>query len=101
MSQAAKEQSAGQLVVIGASAGGVEALSVLVSTLPADFPAPIVIAQHLDPHRPSHLQQILARRSPLPVQTVTDRTLLKAGTIFVVPSNRDVAITDSHITFEP
>ncbi|MGN6675838.1 MAG: CheR family methyltransferase [Thermomicrobiales bacterium] len=100
MSSPAKGQSSGQLVVIGASAGGVEALSVLVATLPADFPAPIVVAQHLDPHRPSHLQQILARRSPLPVQTVTDRTMLTAGTIFVVPANRDVAITDSHITFE-
>ena len=40
-----------QLVVVGSSAGGIDALSVLVSTLPALFPAPIVIAQHLDPRR--------------------------------------------------
>ena len=39
------------LVVIGASAGGVEALSELVSVLPEDLPVPIVIAQHLDPGR--------------------------------------------------
>ena len=40
------------LVVIGSSAGGVEALATLVATLPPDFPAPIVLAQHLDPqHR--------------------------------------------------
>jgi chemotaxis response regulator CheB len=38
-----------RLVVVGSSAGGVEALSVLVSSLPADFPVPIVLAQHLDP----------------------------------------------------
>src|SRR6188472_2969649 len=50
------------LVVIGASAGGVEALAALVGTLRAPFPAPIVIAQHLDPTRPSHLGEILARR---------------------------------------
>jgi hypothetical protein len=59
-----------QLVVVGASAGGIEALSTFVATLPAGFPAPIVIAQHLDPTRPSHLGEILARRSSLPVITV-------------------------------
>ena len=54
------------LVVIGSSAGGVEALSVLVSTLPGDFPAPIVLAQHLDPSRHSNLDAILKRRTMLP-----------------------------------
>jgi two-component system CheB/CheR fusion protein len=58
----AETASASHLVVIGASAGGIEALSTLVSTLPADFPAPLVIAQHLDPRQPSHLQEILAHR---------------------------------------
>jgi len=53
-----------QLVVIGSSAGGVDALSTLVSTLPHEFPAPIVIAQHLDPTHESHLGEILARRCP-------------------------------------
>ncbi|MFI5276192.1 MAG: chemotaxis protein CheB, partial [Ktedonobacterales bacterium] len=48
-----------QLVVVGSSAGGIEALQTFVSTLPRDFPAPIVIAQHLDPKRPSHLGEIL------------------------------------------
>src|SRR5215211_5132402 len=55
-----------QLVVVGASAGGIEALSVVVAALPKDFPVPIVVAQHLDPGRPSHLEQILAARSTLP-----------------------------------
>ncbi len=50
-----------QLVVVGSSAGGIEALSVLVGSLPADLPAAVVIAQHLDPDRPSHLGAILAR----------------------------------------
>src|SRR5437588_397969 len=43
--------SNGDLVVVGSSAGGIEALSILVSTLSTDFPAPIVLAQHLDPNR--------------------------------------------------
>jgi two-component system CheB/CheR fusion protein len=59
----AEQPRISQLVVVGASAGGVEALSTLVATLPRDFPAPLVSAQHLDPPRPSHLAQIVARRS--------------------------------------
>ena len=85
------------LVVVGSSAGGIEALSGLVSSLPEDFDAPIVVAQHLDPKRESHLQEILARRSPLPVKTVTEHEPLQAGVVFVVPANRHVNITDSEI----
>jgi two-component system CheB/CheR fusion protein len=88
------------LVVIGASAGGIEALVRLVSTLPADFPAPIVIAQHLEPSRVSHLREILARRSTLTVRTVNDSETLAPGVIFVVPSNRDVEITDHAVTVQ-
>src|SRR5262245_45428171 len=72
-------EPARQLVVIGASAGGIEALSMLVGTLPEGFLAPIVIAQHLDPTRLSHLHSILARKSTLPVRTVTDTEHLEAG----------------------
>ena len=75
------------LVVVGSSAGGIGALSGLVSSLPDDFDAPIVVAQHLDPNRESHLQKILARKSPLPVKTVTEHEPLRAGVVFVVPSN--------------
>ena len=87
-----------QLVVVGASAGGIEALSTFVSTLPADFAAPVIIAQHLDPSRPSHLEQILARRAHLPVITVQDHAPLQPGTIYVVPSNSHVALTNHDLT---
>jgi two-component system CheB/CheR fusion protein len=85
------------LVVVGSSAGGIEALSVLVSALPADFSASVVIAQHLDPNRESHLGEILARRSALPVRQVAGREPLEPGVIYVVPANRHVNITDSEI----
>jgi two-component system CheB/CheR fusion protein len=85
------------LVVVGSSAGGIGALSGLVSSLPDDFDAPIVVAQHLDPNRESRLQEILARKSPLRVKTVTEHEPLQAGVVFVVPSNRHVNITDSEI----
>ena len=87
----------GDLVVIGSSAGGVEALSVLVSTLPADFPAPIVLAQHVDPSRPSSLDTILQRRTSLQVHLVDSSSMLEAGKIYMVPSNRHVSIKDGHV----
>jgi two-component system, chemotaxis family, CheB/CheR fusion protein len=93
------ENSFTHLVVVGSSAGGIGALSGLVSSLPDDFDAPIVVAQHLDPNRESHLQEILARKSPLPVKTVTEHEPLQAGVVFVVPANRHVNITDSEIDF--
>src|SRR5438270_2792758 len=87
----------GDLVVVGSSAGGVEALSILVSTLPADFPAPIVLAQHLDPSRPSSLDGILQRRTQLSIDVVNSRTHLQPGKIYVVPANRHVTIDDSYV----
>ena len=90
------------LVVVGSSAGGVGALSTLVSTLNKSFPAPIVIAQHLDPQRPSHLGSILERRSTLPIVVVGENgpTKLEGGKIYVVPANRHVRIDDGHVNLE-
>ncbi len=87
-----------QLVVVGASAGGIDALSTLVATLPASFPAPIVIAQHLDPARPSYLAEILARRSTLPVRLVQDHAPLQDSVVYVVPANHHVEISDHEMT---
>src|SRR4029079_13311330 len=90
------------LVVVGSSAGGVVALSTLVSTLHKSFPAPIVIAQHLDPQRPSHLGSILERRSNLPIVVVSEHepTKLEGGKIYVVPANGHVKIVDGHVNLE-
>lgn len=90
------------LVVVGSSAGGVGALSILVSTLDKSFPAPVVLAQHLDPQRPSHLGTILERRSTLPIVIVDEDapTPLEKGKIYVVPANRHVRIIDGHVNLE-
>jgi two-component system CheB/CheR fusion protein len=89
------------LVVIGSSAGGIEALSTIVHSLPIDFPAPIVVAQHLDPTRPSLLQEILARHSTLPVRLVDKRAALQPGCVYVVPANQDVEIVDGWMSLKP
>lgn len=92
----------GDLVVVGSSAGGIGALSTLVSTLNRNFPAPIVLAQHLDPQRPSQLGTILERRSTLPIVVVQEDppTPLESGKIYVVPANRHVMISDHHVLLE-
>lgn len=81
----------------GSSAGGIKALSVLVGALSADFAAPVVIAQHLAPSRESYLEEILSRRSGLPVRTVTGHEPLEPGVVLVVPANYHVNITESEI----
>ena len=90
-----------QLVVIGSSAGGIEALSQLVASLPDDFPAPILIAQHLDPKRPSHLPEILARHTKIPIRVVEDGAAVEDRAIHVVPSNRLVEIHDGRLHLRP
>jgi two-component system CheB/CheR fusion protein len=89
--------SVAHLVVLGASAGGIEVLSTLVEALPADFPAPLVIAQHLDPTRPSHLAEILGRHTALPIHSVTTREPLVPGTIYLAPPNCHLLITKGAI----
>lgn len=90
----AEQEALYNLVVIGSSAGGIEALSTVLGALAADFPAPIVVAQHLDPNRPSHLDVILTRRTKLTVRMAADSEPLQPGVVYVVPSDRDIEITD-------
>jgi two-component system CheB/CheR fusion protein len=87
-----------QLIVIGSSAGGIDALSTIVSTLPEDMPAPILVAQHLNPNRPSHLQEILQRQTKLGVASVDGgQAELKNGTIYVLPAGSGAEFTDHEI----
>lgn len=83
--------------MIGASAGGIEAVGRVLEALPADFPAAVVIAQHIGSDRVSHLAAILERTSVLPVETLVEVQPLRAGTVFVVPANRHVAIVDHRV----
>lgn len=85
------------LIVVGVSAGGIGAILTLVASLPSDFPTPVVIAQHLDPNRRSQLGELLAGRSKLPVRIASGDDSLEPGTIYVVPPDRDVEISDHHV----
>jgi two-component system CheB/CheR fusion protein len=86
------------LVVIGASAGGIEALSCVLSMLPRDFPAPVVVAQHQEPARSSMLADVLRRASALPVRTMTGMSRLERGIVFVVPAGRHAEVVGQEVS---
>lgn len=80
------------LVVVAASAGGVQALLFLVSELPEGFPLPLVVVQHVDPRHRSLLVEILARRSRLAVRQAAEGTRLEPGTVFVAPAGSHLLV---------
>lgn len=82
------------IVVVGASAGGIPTLKTLVGSLPADFPAAMFIVQHMSPEAKSVLPEILARAGPLPVSSASDNEEIQLGHIYVAPPN-------CHLLVEP
>ena len=77
---------------IASSAGGLMALRRLLSSLPADFPAAVVVVQHLDPRHRSRLAQILARHTALGVREAREGDRLCPGTVFTAPPDRHLLI---------
>src|SRR4051812_22292376 len=82
------------LVVIGTSAGGVDALRFLVGHLPADFPAAVGIVLHTAPDSPGILDTILGRAGPLRAVAVFRAERIEMGTLYV-------AAPDHHLVVEP
>lgn len=74
-----------QAVVIGASAGALEALSAILPDLPANFPIPILIVVHVPPDRPSALADLFAAKCRMAVKEAEDKEPLLAGTIYFAP----------------
>jgi len=85
------------VVVIGASYGGVEALKSLVAELPADLPASVLIVQHTSEVSPAILADILAGRGPLPALNARDGMPLRHGCIVVAPPGRHMLLTPDGI----
>ena len=81
------------VVAIIASAGGVEALLRVLTRLPADLPACVLVALHQEPARLSHLPAILATDAKLPVQFAVDGAPLQPGVVLVVPPARHLLVT--------
>ena len=85
------------LVVIGASAGGVEVLTRVVRGLPADLRAAVCIVLHIAPGSPSMLAHILGRAGRLPCRSAQDGERLRQGVILVAPPDHHLVIEDGHV----
>lgn len=81
-----------RLVAIGASAGGLDAFSTILAALPDDFPAPIVIVQHLSAQFPSKLAHLLSDVTWLPVKEAQQDDRLQAGHVYVAPPGKHLVI---------
>lgn len=80
------------IVAMAASAGGVEALTEVLSALPSDFPVPIVVVQHLDPHHRSLLPEILRRRCHLRIKQAEEGDDLDPGTAYIAPPDQHLLV---------
>jgi two-component system chemotaxis response regulator CheB len=80
------------IVAIAASAGGVQALSTVLGGLPAAFPVPIVVVQHLDPRHDTILADILDRRSALRVTLAEAGVTVSRGTAYIAPPNHHLLV---------
>lgn len=85
------------IVAIGSSAGGLEALSALVGSLPEECPATYVIAQHMSPQHKSLLTELLSRETRLKVETIQDGTKPLANHIYVGKPACDIVIRDGKL----
>ncbi|HWM71601.1 MAG TPA: chemotaxis protein CheB [Steroidobacteraceae bacterium] len=97
-----------EAIVIGASAGGVEALSVILPLLPATFRPSLLIVLHLPRERPSLLVEIYEKRCALPIREADDKEPVEPGTVYFAPpdyhmlveKNRQIALsTDEPVHF--
>ena len=85
------------IVVIGASSGGIVALLDLVRTLPADFPAPIFVVQHVAADSPSILPQLLDHASPLRAVHPRHGETVEAGVIYVAPPDHHLLVENDKL----
>ncbi|MHC5536959.1 chemotaxis protein CheB [Singulisphaera rosea] len=80
------------VVLIGGSLGGIEALGVILGALPANFPAAIAVVLHRSPHGPGILAEIIGRRTRLSVKDAAEGDHLVPGTVHIAPPDRHLLI---------
>ena len=85
------------VVAVGASAGGVEALTDFASGLPADLPYAVLVVMHMAPGAPSVLAQIIDRAGPMPAVSATDGATLEAAKIYVAVPDRHLLLEDQRL----
>ena len=91
------DETASTVVVVGASAGGVEALSTLAAGLPRDLDAAVCVVLHLPAIAESRLAEIMSRAGPLPAVQARDGEPLAHGRVFVAPPDRHLLVRDGRV----
>lgn len=81
-----------ELVALAASAGGLKALTDVLAALPADFPAALVVVQHLDPRHRSLMAEILGKRTRLQVSQAREGDRLQPGHVYIAPPNQHLLV---------
>jgi two-component system chemotaxis response regulator CheB len=81
-----------EIVALAASAGGLKALTDVLAALPAEFPAALVVVQHLDPRHRSLMAEILGKRTKLQVKEAREGDQLQPGQALVAPPNRHLLV---------
>lgn len=76
-----------EAIVIGGSAGALDALSTILPALPADFATPIALVIHLPPTKPSYLVSVLGAHCPMKIKEAEDKEPLEPHTLYVAPPN--------------
>jgi two-component system, chemotaxis family, CheB/CheR fusion protein len=85
------------VIGVGASAGGLEALTLFLRSLPEKPNAAFIIAQHLAPHAKSMMVELLQRQTNIPVVAIKDHVRIEPGVISIVPPNYDVTASDGEL----
>ena len=81
-----------EIVALAASAGGLKALTDVLAALPRDFPAALVVVQHLDPRHRSLMAEILGKRTALRVREAHEGDRLEKGLASIAPPNRHLLV---------
>jgi two-component system chemotaxis response regulator CheB len=83
-----------EAIVIGSSAGGINALTTILATLPGEFPLPIAIVQHLHPNSESYLAHILGAKCELNVKQADEKETIANGVVYIAPPNYHLLIEE-------
>jgi two-component system, chemotaxis family, CheB/CheR fusion protein len=89
------------IVGIGASAGGLEAFTMLLGDLPRKSGMAFVFVQHLAPKHESALRELLSRATEIPVREVIDGMAVEPDHVYVIPPNANMGILDGHLHLMP
>jgi two-component system CheB/CheR fusion protein len=89
------------VVAIGASSGGLEAITSLLKNLPGNTGMAYIYVQHLSPDHKSLLTPLLSKATKMKVQEVEDMEKMAPNNVYVIPHNKEIEVTDGHIKLIP